>query len=109
MDVDHDTSYDVDGLQNAPFIFGAIVLLAIWLFSIPPDFRRARFCSEQQVLDNPTSRCTTVADWSRGIADYYNQGGRVAFDFSVETEGNIWVGGEQMEYGSSSSSPAATE
>jgi hypothetical protein len=89
---------DVDGLRNAPVFFAAIVLLAVWLFSIPPDFRRARFCTEQQILDNPTSRCTTVSEWSNGIAQYYKEGGNVKFDFSVEKEGNVWVGGDSIDY-----------
>jgi hypothetical protein len=89
---------DVDGLKNAPVWFAAILLLAVWLFSIPPDFRRARFCTEQQILDNPTSRCTTISEWSSGIAQYYKDGGTFNFDFSVEKEGNVWVGGDSIDY-----------
>jgi hypothetical protein len=90
---------DTDGLKNAPIIFASILLLAVWLFSIPPDFRRARFCSDQQIIDNPGSRCTTFSEWSSGIAQYYQNGGGLTFDFSVEKEGNVWVGGDNIEYG----------
>jgi hypothetical protein len=89
---------DVDGLKNAPFILLGAVVLGIWLFSVPSDYRRARLCSEQQVIDNPGSRCMTFETWSNGIVDYYKNGGGVNFDFTVEKEGNVWVGGESIDY-----------
>lgn len=89
---------DVDGLKNAPYILAFVFALSVWSFSIPPDFRRARFCSEQQVIDNPGSRCTTFEDWRDGIVEYYKNGGGVQFDFSVEKEGNVWVGGDKIDY-----------
>ena len=90
---------DLDGLKNAPYILAFVFALSVWSFSIPPDFRRARFCSEQQVIDNPGSRCTTFEDWRDGIVAYYRNGGGVQFDFSVEKEGNVWVGGDKIDYG----------
>jgi len=60
------------------------MILNVWFFTIPPEFRRARFCSEEQVAANPDSHCTTGKDWREGIGQYYANGGGIKFDFSVE-------------------------
>jgi hypothetical protein len=90
------STIDVDGMQTAPYLFGFIFLLCIWNFTIPTEFRRARLCSEQQVIDYPQSNCKTISQYMSGIQDYYTNGGTLfQFDFSVDRENNIWITGPQ--------------
>jgi hypothetical protein len=65
-------------------LFLAVLLFNVWLFSIPPEFRRAKNCSAEQVRLNPDSKCMTSEMWWGGIAEYYRTGGSVQFDFSIE-------------------------
>jgi hypothetical protein len=81
------TSIDVDGMQAAPYILILVLFLCVWNFTIPVEFRRARLCSEQQVLDNPTSKCITVSNYMNGIVQYYQNGGTVfQFDFTIDPD-----------------------
>jgi hypothetical protein len=32
----------------------------------------------------PNKNCITANEWVRGVGDYYNNGGGVHFDFSIE-------------------------
>ena len=72
------------GLVEGYYLFGLAMLVSIWMFSVPVEYRRAQLCSEQEVIDNPTSNCMTMDTWTSGIADYYRNGGGVKFDFSVD-------------------------
>jgi hypothetical protein len=81
------SSIDVDGMQTAPYILILVLFLCVWNFTIPVEFRRARLCSEQQVLDNPTSKCITVSNYMNGIVQYYQNGGTVfQFDFTIDPD-----------------------
>ena len=82
---------DPTGLKEGKYLLILVMLINIWAFSIPPEFRRAQFCSEEQVRDNPESNCITFDAWKNGIAEYYNNGGGVNFNFEVEG-GNKWIG-----------------
>ena len=82
---------DPTGLKEGKYLLILVMLINIWAFSIPPEFRRAQFCSEEQVRDNPESNCITFDAWKDGIAEYYNNGGGVDFNFEVEG-GNKWIG-----------------
>ena len=82
---------DPTGLKEGKYLLILVMLINIWAFSIPPEFRRAQFCSEEQVRDNPESKCITFGAWKDGIAEYYNNGGGVDFNFEVEG-GNKWIG-----------------
>jgi hypothetical protein len=83
------TSNDADptGMKRGLVLFPLVLLVAVWLFSIPPEFRRARICTEQQVIDNPNSKCITAQNWVSGVKGYYQNGGGVEFDFTVDPEG----------------------
>ena len=59
-------------------------MLNVWIFSIPPEFRRARFCTEEDVRLHPEKNCQTFDMWRKGVAEYYANGGGVEFDFSIE-------------------------
>lgn len=90
------SNIDVDGMQTAPYIFTFILLLCVWNFTIPTEFRRARICSEQQVIEYPDSNCKTWSQYASGIQDYYRNGGTLfKFDFSIDRENNIWITGPQ--------------
>lgn len=82
---------DTDGTDAGKYLLFAVLLVNVWAFSIPVEFRRARFCTEEQVRLNSDSHCITFDNWKSGIIDYYANGGGVDFDFSVE-EGNKWIG-----------------
>jgi len=82
---------DTDGTDAGKYLLIIVLLVNVWAFSIPVEFRRARFCTEEDVRLYPDRHCTTFETWKTGIFDYYANGGGVHFDFSVE-KGNKWVG-----------------
>ncbi len=57
-------------------LFGFVMFLCVWLFSIPPEFRRAYFCSPA-CEENPIycNDCVTPKEWVSGIVEYYQNGG----------------------------------
>ena len=77
---------DPTGLKRGAIILPIALLVNIWMFSIPVEYRRARICSEQQVRENPNSKCMTTETWRKGVADYYANGGGIKFDFSVDPD-----------------------
>eukprot|EP00568_Trieres_chinensis_P004048 CAMPEP_0183292988 /NCGR_PEP_ID=MMETSP0160_2-20130417/1851_1 /TAXON_ID=2839 ORGANISM="Odontella Sinensis, Strain Grunow 1884" /NCGR_SAMPLE_ID=MMETSP0160_2 /ASSEMBLY_ACC=CAM_ASM_000250 /LENGTH=156 /DNA_ID=CAMNT_0025454039 /DNA_START=39 /DNA_END=509 /DNA_ORIENTATION=+ len=79
-----DAGPDPLGLRRGLYLFLIVGLINVWSFSIPPEFRRAQFCSAEQVELNPGSHCITTEKWVEGIADYYKNGGGIHFDFSIE-------------------------
>lgn len=71
----------LDDYEKRGNVFFAIVMLTIvWIFSIPPEFRRAHFCSTKEVRYD----CVSFGEWTSAIGDYYKGGGGVHFDFSIE-------------------------
>jgi len=75
---------DYGGLKEGKYLLIFAFLVNVWLFSIPPEYRRARFCNEEDVRLHPEKNCITFDAWRQGIADYYAGGGGVSFDFSIE-------------------------
>mmetsp|Transcript_22364 Transcript_22364/g.54171 ORF Transcript_22364/g.54171 Transcript_22364/m.54171 type:complete len:155 (-) Transcript_22364:274-738(-) len=75
---------DTGGLRAGVPILVIAMLVNVWMFSIPTEFRRARLCSEEDVKLHPEAHCTTFAAWRTGIAEYYANGGGVEFNFDVE-------------------------
>mmetsp|Transcript_4582 Transcript_4582/g.6768 ORF Transcript_4582/g.6768 Transcript_4582/m.6768 type:complete len:167 (+) Transcript_4582:154-654(+) len=71
-----------DGRETGFYLMGFILALWIWLFSIPPEFRRARFCSAEDTA--VYEQCWTVQTWTSGVADYYKGGGGFNLDFSID-------------------------
>ena len=82
-DEPYDTGY-VDGSTTGAFLMAFVLLINIWIFSIPTEFRRARICKEEDVVLYPNKNCITADEWFRGVGDYYKNGGGVQFDFSIE-------------------------
>lgn len=77
---------DPTGMKRGLVLFPLMILVSIWMFSIPPEYRRAKICTEQQVIDNPGSKCITAGNWISGIQDYYRNGGGVEFDFTIDPD-----------------------
>lgn len=71
-------------MNNALIIFPIALLVVLWGFTVPPEFRRARICDAAQVEQFPDSKCITFSDWSRKVMEYYQNGGGIHWDFSVE-------------------------
>lgn len=73
------------GLDRGVYLQAIAVAICIWFFTIPVEFRRTKFCSEEQTRANPEV-CMTAKQFSSGIADYYKNGGGIKFDFSIESK-----------------------
>ena len=83
---DPDYQGDPTGLKRGAVILPIMFLINVWMFSIPVEFRRARFCSAEQVRANPTSKCMTWETWRNGVVEYYANGGGVKWDFSIDPD-----------------------
>jgi hypothetical protein len=81
---EEENNTDPLGISRGAILFLVVASANLWLFSVPPEFRRARNCSEEQVLLYPDRKCMTTEMWWGGIADYYRNGGGFQFDFSME-------------------------
>lgn len=77
---------DPTGLRRGAVLLPFTVLVAAWLFTIPVEFRRARFCTEEQVRLYPDSKCVTPGNWVKGIQDYYQEGGGIEWDFTIDPD-----------------------
>lgn len=77
----------IDGKDRGNYIMAVVLFLNVWLFSVPPEFRRAYICPPQDYCIEQRSRCSncvTFQEWTDGIADYYKGGGGIQFDFSID-------------------------
>ena len=81
-----------DGSGRGAILLGIVMLLNVWLFSLPPSFRRQNVCTpevyerlEQAGVQPGDERyCITMEMWKDSIADYYAKGGGVVFDLSID-------------------------
>jgi hypothetical protein len=87
---------EIIGIDRGLYLIAIVIFFNIWIFSIPPEFRRAKLCSEEQVIQYPESGCITGAKWASGVREYYANGGGISFDFSIDPKSQPkWMGGEQ--------------
>mmetsp|Transcript_52350 Transcript_52350/g.126623 ORF Transcript_52350/g.126623 Transcript_52350/m.126623 type:complete len:200 (-) Transcript_52350:79-678(-) len=86
---DPDKVWKTLGLDRAAIIMPIVLLINIWFFTIPPEFRRARMCSEMDTAAYP-EQCMTPKMFASGIVDYYKGGGGIQWDFSI-AEDNPFV------------------
>lgn len=70
------------GLDRGKYLWVIVIALNIWFFSVPTEFRRTRICNEADSAAYPT-RCMTSEQFTKGISDYYKNGGGIKFDFSI--------------------------
>lgn len=85
------TSPDVDGQGRGKYIMSFVLFLCIWIFSIPPEFRRAHICTTSAATIR--SDCVSLGDWTQQVGDYYKGGGGVHFDFSIDqSTKDFWAG-----------------
>ena len=86
---------DIIGIRRGFYLMGVVLLLNVWIFSIPPEFRRAKICTEEQVIMFPKSGCMTGKMWADGVSAYYSNGGGISFDFTIDkTQQPAWAGGD---------------
>ena len=76
----------IQGTDRGTPILIFVMAACIWIFSIPPEFRRAYICAGTPCLEQRSlcNDCVTVTEWKDGILDYYKNGGGVQFDFSID-------------------------
>ena len=86
---DPDKTWKTLGLDRAAIIMPIVLLINIWFFTVPPEFRRARLCSEMDTAAYPEV-CMTPKMFASGIVDYYKGGGGIQWDFSI-AEDNPFV------------------
>lgn len=75
---------DTGGLGSGKVLLLLVLIVNVWMFSIPVEFRQARLCNVEDTKLYPDKHCTTADAWGMGIADYYVNGGGIRFDFSIE-------------------------
>jgi hypothetical protein len=92
---DPDKTWKTLGLDRAAIIMPIVLLINVWFFTIPPEFRRARLCSEMDTAAYP-GVCMTPKMFASGVADYYKQGGGIQWDFSI-AEDNPFVAPKSNE------------
>ena len=74
----------IDGSEGGTYFLAAVLLVNVWLFSIPTEFRRAHLYPEGNAGIYSDPKGMTAKDWASGVAQYYANGGGIKFDFSVE-------------------------
>lgn len=85
----------VDGTGRGLAVFSLVMAACIWVFSIPPEFRRAHFCVVEKCVQERSKcyDCVTISEWMDGVTEYYQNGGGVQFDFTVAEETKaLWKG-----------------
>mmetsp|Transcript_9748 Transcript_9748/g.20174 ORF Transcript_9748/g.20174 Transcript_9748/m.20174 type:complete len:163 (-) Transcript_9748:156-644(-) len=84
----------VDGTGRGSYILGFTLLVCIWFFTIPTEFRRAHICTE--ICDETTVTCydcMSSDEWVDGIVSYYKSGGGIVWDFSIDPKTKaFWEG-----------------
>ena len=75
---------DTGGLRRGKVLLLLVLIVNVWMFSIPVEFRRARLCTEEDTRLYPDKHCTTMEAWRMGVVNYYANGGGIKFDFSIE-------------------------
>ena len=76
-----------DGVGRGIPILGLVLVIILWTFSIPPEFRRAYICVDacNEYRDAPQcNNCVTGEEWANGVKEYYQNGGGIQWDFSID-------------------------
>lgn len=80
------SNYATDSEARGVIIFGLVLAVNIWFFTIPTELRRGHWCFTPRCTENRSrcNDCQTVSEWSSDVMDYYRGGGGIHFDFSIE-------------------------
>lgn len=72
--------------KRGAFLLSLALLLCVWSFSIPVEFRRDHWCFTSQCASNRSAcyDCITFGEWFQKVREYYATGGGIHFDFTVE-------------------------
>jgi hypothetical protein len=74
--------------ERGKYLFGIVFIFLIWSFSIPPELRRQHICFSQKCIEDNTGKlcydCISFGQWAKNVSNYYEGGGGVNFDFSIE-------------------------
>lgn len=76
-----------DGIGRGIYIQVVVFAICAWLFTIPPEFRRAYLCPADTFCQEPgscTKECVTTKEWVDGVKEYYKNGGGIQWDFSID-------------------------
>jgi len=86
---------DIGGTKRGVPLGVLVLLISIWGFSVPPEFRRAHFCFSDRCTQNRTAYmcndCVTFGEWTRKVADYYANGGGIQWDFSIDPDSKMRI------------------
>lgn len=72
-----------DGTDVGIYILGFVFAICIWLFTIPPSFRRSNICTVSPEVA-PAVNCVSLQEWISDVGDYYKGGGGIQWDFSID-------------------------
>lgn len=72
------------GTSRGLVLMAMVLLLNIWIFSIPPEFRRQKLCPQEIYDNNNNNNCITAQMWTDQIVEYYRNGGGFHLDFSID-------------------------
>ena len=72
--------------ERGKILLAVVVLLNVWIFSVPVELRRGHLCFTESCAQNRSRcyDCVTIPEWFGDIRAYYANGGGVNFDFSIE-------------------------
>ena len=84
---------EIIGIRRGYPILAFFVILSAWFFTIPPEFRRAQFCASDVCLQNRCNDCMSVEEWTTGIKNYYQNGGGIKWDFSIDPNSKMKLSG----------------
>ena len=76
-----------DGLRRGLVLQIIVFGICAWLFTIPPEFRRAYLCPADiycQEEGSCSRDCVTTSEWISGVTEYYKGGGGIQWDFSID-------------------------
>jgi hypothetical protein len=87
-----DDNAAVDGTGRGLVVMAISLFACVWIFSIPPEFRRAHICTSDR--PSAASTCVPLGAWVDDVANYYRGGGGVHFDFTIDqSTRDFWSGG----------------
>lgn len=78
----------MDGAGRGVYLMAIVLAINIWLFSIPPSFRRAKICvgDPAETPQVAVGDCVTSDQWIADVKDYYKNGGGIQWDFSIDPQ-----------------------